>query len=108
MMLSPMTIDLLATLHIVDDDVAAVVDAYMADPQRGTVRFGEGFEIDPAVALAAHPFASQLIGQPWAGEELRRAAVHAAIMLARPQRAREPRTGLPDLPIGLVEGRARN
>ena len=83
-----MTIDLLATLHIVDDDVAAVVDAYMADPLRGTVRFGEGFEIDPAMALAAHPFAAQLIGQPWAGEELRRAAVRAAIMLARPQRAR--------------------
>ena len=80
-----MTIDLLATLHIVDDDVAAVVDAYMADPQRGLVRFGEGFEIDPAVALAAHPFAIQLIGQPWAGEELQRSAVRAAIMLARPQ-----------------------
>ena len=63
-----MTIDLLATLHIVEDDVTAVVDAYMANPQRGTVRFGEGFEIDPAVALTAHPFASELIGQPWAGE----------------------------------------
>ena len=86
MTLSPMTIDLLATLHIVDDDVAAVVDAYMVDPQRGAVRFGEGFEIDPAVALAAHPFASRLMGQPWACEELRRAAVRAAIMLARPQR----------------------
>ena len=82
-----MTIDLLATLHIVDDDVAAVVDAYMADPQQGMVRFGEDFEIDPAVALAAHPFASQLMGQPWAGEELRRAAVRAAIMLARPKLA---------------------
>ena len=88
MMPSPMTIDLLAALHIVEDDLASVVDAYMADPQRGTVRFGEGYEIDPAVALAAHPFASQLIRQPWAGEELRRAAVRAAIMLARPQRVR--------------------
>lgn len=87
MMPSPMTIDLLATLQIVDDDVAAVVNAYMTNPQRGMVRFGEGFEIDPAVALAAHPFASQLIRQPWAGEELCRAAVRAAIMLARPQRA---------------------
>ena len=88
MMPCPMTIDLLATLHIVEDDVAAVVDAYMADPQQGAVPFGEGFEIDPALALAAHPFASKLIGQPWAGEGLQRAAVRAAIMLARPQLAR--------------------
>ena len=92
MMPSPMTIDLLATLHIVDDDVAAVVDAYMADPQQGMVRFGEDFEIDPAVALAAHPFASQLMGQPWAGEELRRAAVRAAIMC------------LTSAPVGQIEG----
>ena len=88
MMPSPMTLDLLAMLHIVEDDVTAVVDAYMADPQQGMVRFGEGFEIDPAVALAAHPFASRLMEQPWAGEELRRAAVRAAIMLARPKGAR--------------------
>ncbi len=84
----PITIDLLATLHIVDDDVAAVVDAYMTDPKRGMVRFGEIYEIDPDLALAAHPFASQLVGQPWAGGDLRRAAVRAAMMLARPQRAR--------------------
>ena len=78
-----MTIDLLATLRIVDDDDAAMVDAYMADPQQGTVRFGDGYEIDPALALAAHPFAIQLIGQPGADDGLRRTAVRAAIMLAR-------------------------
>lgn len=95
MMPSPLTLDLVATGHIVEDDVAAVVDAYMADPQRGMFRFGEGFEIDPDVALAAHPFASRLLGQSWAGEELRRAAVRAAIMLARPQRVGREDLGKP-------------
>lgn len=81
-----MTLDLVATLDIVDDDVAAVVNAYMADPASGPVSFGEGYRIDPAAAVAAHPFACTLISQPWASMELRRAAVRAAIMLAQPER----------------------
>ena len=81
-----MTLDLFDTLDIVDDDVAAVVNAYMADPASGPVSFGEGYRIDPAAAIADHPFAKTLIGQPWASLELRRAAVRAAIMLAKPER----------------------
>jgi hypothetical protein len=81
-----MTLDLFATLDIVEDDVAAVVNAYMADPTSGPVSFGEGYRIDPAAAVAGHPFANTLIGQPWASAELRRAAVRAAIMLAQPER----------------------
>ena len=82
----PMTLDLLPTLHIVDDDVASVVDAYMANPGVGPVTFGEGYRLDPAAAVEAHPFARTLIGQPWANAELRRAAVRAAVLLARPER----------------------
>jgi len=82
-MAHPMILDLLATLHVVDDDVAAVVEAYMADPQVGSVTFGEGFCIDPAAAVAGHPFARTLMAQPWAGDDLRRAAVRAAILLAQ-------------------------
>ncbi|WP_144426393.1 hypothetical protein [Methylobacterium sp. ARG-1] len=81
-----MTLDLLETLRIVDDDVTAVVDAYLANPSCGTVYFGEGYRIDPALAVAEHPFAGTLMRQPWAGEELRRAAVRAAVMLAVPER----------------------
>ena len=81
-----MTLDLLATLDIVDDDVAAVVDVYMTDPTSGHVSFGDGYRIDPAAAVADHPFANTLIRQPWASPELRRAAVRAAIMLAQPER----------------------
>jgi hypothetical protein len=80
-----MTLDLFDTLDIVEDDVAAVVNAYLADPVSGPVSFGEGYRIDPAAAVAAHPFANTLIGQPWASTELRRAAVRAAIMLAQPE-----------------------
>ncbi|MCJ2054746.1 hypothetical protein [Methylobacterium sp. J-070] len=81
-----MTLDLMATLHVVDDDVAAIVDAYMADPLSGPIHFGEGFRIDPAAAVAGHPFARTLMGQPWASNDLRRAAVRAAILLAQPER----------------------
>ncbi|WP_050736088.1 hypothetical protein [Methylobacterium sp. ARG-1] len=81
-----MTLDLFATLDIVETDVAAVVNAYMADPTTGPVSFGDGYRIDPAAAVADHPFANTLIGQPWASAELRRAAVRAAIMLAQPER----------------------
>ena len=83
-MLSPKTIDLMTTLHIVEDDVAAVVNAYSADPEPCTVRFGEGSEIDSAEASTAYPFAGKLVRQPWACEELRRAAVRATIIMARP------------------------
>lgn len=81
-----MILDLLTTLHVVDDDVAAVVEAFMADPQTGPVTFGEGFRIDPAAAVAGHPFARTLMEQPWASDDLRRAVVRAAILLAQPER----------------------
>ncbi|WP_081437822.1 hypothetical protein [Methylobacterium radiotolerans] len=83
----PMTLDLFTTLDIVDDDVSAVVDAYLADPTPGSVAFGDGFRIDPAAAVASHPFARTLIDQPWADAGLRRAAIRAAILLAEPERA---------------------
>ena len=82
----PMTIDLLASLDIVDDDVAAVVNAYMFDPKARTVAFGEGYRIDPASAVAAHPFARTLISKSWACTELQQTVVRAAIMLAQPER----------------------
>lgn len=81
-----MTLDLFATLDIVDDDVSAVVDAYLANPKPGLMEFGEGYRIDPAAAVASHPFARTLINQPWTDAALRRAAVRAAILLAEPER----------------------
>ena len=82
-----MTLDLLATFDIVDDDVVSVINAYIADPLLGIVTFGDGYRIDPAAAVASHPFARALIEQPWASADLRHAAVRAAIMLAQPERA---------------------
>lgn len=80
-----MTLDLFATLDIIDDDVSAVIDAYLTDPSTESVAFGEGYRINPAAAVAAHPFARTLINQPWAEIGLRRAAVRAAILLAEPE-----------------------
>lgn len=86
MLASYMTLDLLSSLDIVEDDVIAVVNAYIADPHRGLLGFGEGYQINPAEAVAAHPFAYKLLQQVWASEELKRAAVRAAIMLAHPEK----------------------
>lgn len=82
----PMTLDLFVTLDIIGDDVSAVVDAYLADPSSRSVEFGEGYRINPAAAVASHPFARTLMNQPWADAGLRRAAVRAAILLAEPDR----------------------
>lgn len=82
----PMTLDLLSSLEIADDDVMAIVNVYLADPGCGPVSFGEGYQIDPARAVAEHPFAGTLMRQPWANEGLRQAAVRAAILLAQPER----------------------
>lgn len=82
----PMILDLITTLDILDEDVAAVVDAYLADPTSGPVPIGEGYRIDLAAAVAEHPFANTLIGQPWTSAELRQAAVRAAILMAKPER----------------------
>jgi hypothetical protein len=81
-----MTLDLFTTLDIIEDDVSAVVDAYLADPTSRSVEFGGGYRIDPAAAIASHPFARTLIAQPWTEAGLRRAAVRAAILLAEPER----------------------
>lgn len=86
-MTEPMTLDRLNILAIVDDDVTIVVNAYMADPACGSVTFGDGYRIDPAIAIMAHPFARTLMQQPWINDELRQAAVRAAVMLAQPDRA---------------------
>ena len=86
-MRGPMTLDLLETLAIVDDDVTAVVNAYMADRGCGSITFGKDYRIDPAAAVAGHPFANALIRQLWAHDGLRRAAVRAAVMLADPEHA---------------------
>ena len=82
----PMTLDLLTSLAITEDDVSAVVDAYMRGPTSGPVPIGAGYRVDPAAAVAEHPFAATLINQPWARPELQRLAVRAAIMLAQPDR----------------------
>ena len=83
---APLTIDLFEAGDIVDDDVRGVIEAFIARPRRRIFQFGTGYRIDVAAAVAAHPFARQLMRQPWASDDLRRAAIRAAILLARPEK----------------------
>ena len=79
-----LTIDLCEAGDIVDDDVCGVIEAFIVRPKRRIFQFGNGYRIDVAAAVAAHPFARSIMQQRWASVDLRRAALRAAILLARP------------------------
>ena len=84
---APITLDLFDSKAIVDDDVSVVVRAFVADPARAIFTIGEGWVVDVAAAVAAHPFAASVMHASWTGTDLRRAAVRAAVLLARPVKA---------------------
>ncbi|GJE30699.1 hypothetical protein [Methylobacterium oxalidis] len=69
---------------ITDEDVSAVVDAYMADPTTSLFVFGDGYGLAPGVL--SHARASQTVLNANATDQLRRAAVSTAILLARSER----------------------
>ena len=70
-----------------DDEIAAAVDLFMREPAVSLFRFAEGYSLNVAAAVEAHPlvWARTIVANPGATEELRRAAVRTAILMARPQ-----------------------
>ncbi|KQP10119.1 hypothetical protein ASF28_02880 [Methylobacterium sp. Leaf99] len=70
---------------VTETDIAAAVDAFMADPSKSTFLFGEGYRIDLAEAVRAHEWASVTAVNKDATDHLKRAAVRTAILLARPE-----------------------
>lgn len=71
---------------ILEADVVAAVDTFMADPTTTAFLFGDGYRIDLAEAVHSHEWASVTVGTKDATEHLKRTAVRTAILLARPVR----------------------
>jgi hypothetical protein len=59
----------------------------MRDPTVGLFRFDDGHGLDVADAVKAHPWAKEIGANQEATENLRRAAVRTAILLAWPEKA---------------------
>jgi hypothetical protein len=72
---------------ILEADVQAAVDAYMADPTTTAFLFGDGYQIDLAASVEASTFASLVVKDGHATDHLRRAAVRTVILLARPEKS---------------------
>ncbi|KQU17727.1 hypothetical protein ASG63_09565 [Methylobacterium sp. Leaf94] len=83
---NPTTGDLYKAKTILEADVAAAVDAYMADPTSTAFLFGDGYRINLADAVSSHEWSKVTVANKDATEHLKRAAVRTAILLARPDR----------------------
>ena len=70
---------------VTDADIAAAVDAFMADTSASAFLFGEGYRIDLAEVVRAHEWASVTTANTDATDYLKRASVRTAILLARPE-----------------------
>ena len=74
--------ELFKAKKVLDEEVVAAVDAYMADPTTGLFMIGEGYGVDLAAA-AANGWATERYNAKGATEAHRWHAVHTAILLAR-------------------------
>lgn len=83
----PTTGELYKAKTLIDEDIVAAVDAFMADHTTTAFLFGDGYRIDLAEAVRLHEWASVTFGTKDASEHLKRAAVRTAILLARPEKA---------------------
>lgn len=79
--------DLLKAKVIDKADLTEAVEAYMTD--RGTRLFpvGDAYHVDLAAAVAASPYARDMLADPSAEDASKRAAVGTAILMARPVKA---------------------
>ena len=80
------TSELYKAKSILEADVVAAVDAFMADPTMTAFLFGDGYRIDLAEAVSSHEWAKVTVANKDATEHLKRTAVRTAILLARPDK----------------------
>ncbi|KQO76406.1 hypothetical protein [Methylobacterium sp. Leaf88] len=83
---NPTTGELYKAKVILEADVQAAVDAFMADPSTTAFLFGDGYRIDLAEAVSSHEWAKVTVANKESTEHLKRAAVRTAILLARPEK----------------------
>ena len=78
--------DLYKRMAITDADLDAAVDAVMADPTTARFSIGEEYTADLAAAVAASPYAQDMLADPGSKDGSKRAAVRTAILMTRPVR----------------------
>ena len=84
---NPTTGELYKAMAILEADVVAALDAFMADATTTAFVFGDGYRIDLAEAVSSHEWAKVTMANREAAEHLKRTAVRTAILLARPEKA---------------------
>lgn len=83
---NPTTGELYKAKAILEADVVAAVDAFMADPTTTLFVFGDGYRINLAQAVRSHEWADATVRNAEVTAHLKRVAVRTAILLARPEK----------------------
>lgn len=71
---------------VTDDEVNAAVEAYLAEPETAAHQIADGYLLDLAAAVQAHPFARATLSGERPTSARKRKAVRTAILLARAQK----------------------
>ena len=69
---------------ILEADLEAAVDAFMADPSLTAFLMGEGYALNPHAAVSASPFALGMLSKTDAKPASKRSAVRTAILVSKP------------------------
>ncbi len=76
--------DLRRKAIVMDDEIAAATDAYLAEPSGGPFRSGSGHKLDLAAAVEAHRPAKATVAEKTMKEAYRRTMIRTAVILAVP------------------------
>ncbi|QDI81055.1 hypothetical protein E8E01_11720 [Methylorubrum populi] len=84
---NPTVGELFKAKAVTDEQVNAAVEAYLATPDTSEHPIADGYSLDLGGAVAGHRWASEVVANTEATENLKRAAVRTAILLARAEKA---------------------
>ncbi|MBX9933595.1 MAG: hypothetical protein K2Y56_19090 [Methylobacterium sp.] len=84
---TPTVGELFKAQAILEADVAAAVDAFIADPTLTTFLMGDGYSLDLHGAVSDIPFALSMMANLDAKPASKRSAIRTAILLTRPVNA---------------------
>ena len=71
---------------VTDADIAAAVDAYIADPSTKGFTLGNGYQLDLSETVRSNQFAALILQDPHANETHKQVAIRTAILLVRPEK----------------------
>ena len=81
------TSDLLEAGQITDDDVSAVIHAFVTDPREGLFDLGSDYRLNVAETIDEGPLVCEILRRVDASDDMKRAAVRVAVLLGTPVKA---------------------